>query len=79
VWQTLSLPCFREWWRPMRHWQLQKDPQRITEVEFIELWEDRAIQAFRALSRLEQDPDLRGDLPCPELIAVKGGRQAAEL
>jgi tetratricopeptide (TPR) repeat protein len=33
--------------------------QRITEVEFIELWEDRAIQVLEAFTRLERDPELK--------------------
>ena len=37
-----------------------KQEQRITEVEFIELWEDRAIQVLEAFTRLERDPELKG-------------------
>jgi hypothetical protein len=36
-----------------------KQAQRITEVEFIELWEDRAIQALEAFTRFERDPELK--------------------
>jgi pimeloyl-ACP methyl ester carboxylesterase/tetratricopeptide (TPR) repeat protein len=36
-----------------------KQAQRITEVEFIELWEDRAIQVLEAFTRLERDPELK--------------------
>ena len=53
-----------------------KQPHRITEIEFIELWEDRAIQAVKAFSRLEQDPELRGRFAlATDLRAVKGGRK----
>lgn len=37
-----------------------KQPQRIADVEFIELWEDRAIQAVKAFEDCESDPSLRG-------------------
>jgi tetratricopeptide (TPR) repeat protein len=37
-----------------------KQPQRITHVEFIELWEDRAILAVKAFKDCEADPSLRG-------------------
>jgi len=32
---------------------------RIDRIEFIELWQDRAIQAVRALGRVAFDPELR--------------------
>ena len=34
------------------------EADRITEVEFIELYEDRAIQAARTLARLRDDPEI---------------------
>ncbi len=37
-----------------------KQPQRIAHLEFIELWEDRAIQAVKAFKDCEADPSLRG-------------------
>ena len=51
-----------------------RQPQRIREVEFIELWEDRAIQAVRACQEIEVDPELRGVFTIhSELDARKGG------
>jgi tetratricopeptide (TPR) repeat protein len=51
-----------------------RQPQRIREVEFIELWEDRAIQAVRACQDIESNPELRGFFAIhPELDARKGG------
>jgi hypothetical protein len=37
-----------------------KQRQRIAHVEFIELWEDRAIQAVKAFKDCEADPSLSG-------------------
>jgi hypothetical protein len=37
-----------------------KQPQRIAHVEFIELWEDRSIQAVKAFKDCEADPSLKG-------------------
>ena len=51
-----------------------RQPQRIRELEFIELWEDRAIQAVRACQDIESNPELRGAFALhPELDAKKGG------
>jgi len=51
-----------------------RQPQRIRELEFIELWEDRAIQAVRACQNIESNPELRGAFALhPELDAKKGG------
>jgi len=51
-----------------------RQAQRIREVEFIELWEDRAIQIMRACQDIEADPELRGVFAIhPELDARKGG------
>ncbi len=50
-----------------------KQPQRIAYVEFIELWEDRAIQAVKAFEDCESDPSLRGLFRFhPELDAQEG-------
>ena len=51
-----------------------RQPQRIREVEFIELWEDRAIQAVRACQDVQSDPELRDCLAIPlEMEAKRGG------
>jgi hypothetical protein len=50
-------------------------PQRISEVEFIELWEDRALQAMSALAVLQSDAEFaRRFTFAVELSASKGGR-----
>ena len=47
----------------------------IESIEFIELWEDRAIQAARVLSRINDDPELRHGFACqPLLRRVSGSR-----
>ncbi|MCI0620966.1 MAG: CHAT domain-containing protein [Acidobacteria bacterium] len=51
-----------------------RQPQRIREVEFIELWEDRAIQAVKSCQGVESDPELQGLFVIPsELVSKKGG------
>ena len=51
-----------------------RQPQRIREVEFIELWEDRAIQAVRACQDVNSDPELRDFFAIhPEMESKKGG------
>jgi len=51
-----------------------RQPQRIREVEFIELWEDRAIQAVRACQDVNSDPELRDFLAIhPEMESKRGG------
>ena len=48
----------------------------FTEIEFLELWEDRAIQATRALRQLANDPLLRGQFaPEPRLRRTTGGER----
>jgi hypothetical protein len=50
-------------------------PERIGEIEFIELWEDRALQAMSALSVLQGDAEFaRAFKFAIELSASKGGR-----
>ncbi len=50
-------------------------PERITEVEFIELWEDRALQAMNALAVLQSDAEFARTFKFAiELSASKGGR-----
>ncbi|HEX2056105.1 MAG TPA: CHAT domain-containing protein, partial [Nitrospiraceae bacterium] len=51
-----------------------KQPQRIAHVEFIELWEDRAILAVKAFKDCEADPALRGRFAFdPDPDAADGG------
>lgn len=55
-----------------------KQPQRITDVEFIEVWEDRAIQAMAAFARIGGNLDLQKAFDFKlELICAKGGRRRA--
>ncbi|HSC08164.1 MAG TPA: CHAT domain-containing protein, partial [Steroidobacteraceae bacterium] len=50
-------------------------PERIGEIEFIELWEDRALQAMTALSILQGDAEFARTFKFSvELSASKGGR-----
>ncbi len=50
-------------------------PARISEVEFIELWEDHALQAMRALGVLRGDAEFaRAFNFAIELAASRGGR-----
>jgi hypothetical protein len=50
-------------------------PQRIGEIEFIELWEDRALQAMSALTVLQADAEFaRAFKFTIELATSKGGR-----
>ena len=50
-------------------------PERIGEIEFIELWEDRALQAMGALAVLQGDAEFaRAFKFAIELSASKGGR-----
>ena len=46
----------------------QADRVRIAEIELIELWEDRAIAAARALRRIDQDPELAGRFDVTSLL-----------
>lgn len=47
---------------------------RLSGVEFIELWEDRAIQAVKALERLQSEPQFRKDFVFETtLCSVSGG------
>ncbi|HEU0007128.1 MAG TPA: CHAT domain-containing protein, partial [Terriglobia bacterium] len=51
-----------------------RQSQRIREVEFIELWEDRAIQAVRACQDVNSDPELRDFLAIhSEMESKRGG------
>lgn len=54
-------------------------PQRIGQVEIVELWRDRALEVVNAFARIEQDePSLRGVFQFdPELALRKGRRQRA--
>jgi CHAT domain-containing protein/pimeloyl-ACP methyl ester carboxylesterase len=50
----------------------------FTEVEVLELWEDRAILAAHALTRLSEDPQLRGMFAVESTIReTTGGRKRA--
>ncbi|MDH4100776.1 MAG: CHAT domain-containing protein, partial [Nitrospirota bacterium] len=52
---------------------------RISEVEFIELWEDRAIQAVKALQRLQAEPRFRTAFVCDTTLrALEGGLRRVE-
>ena len=46
---------------------------RINEVEFLDLWEDRAIQAARALTRAAADPELRAVIEIKPLVDLRDG------
>jgi pimeloyl-ACP methyl ester carboxylesterase len=46
----------------------QADKVRIAAIEFIELWEDRAIGAARALRQIDRDPELAGIFEVKELV-----------
>ena len=47
----------------------------IDRVEFIELWQDRAILAARALERVHRDPELKGGFECnTEIRQFDGGK-----
>ncbi len=46
----------------------QADRVRIAAIELIELWEDRAIGAARALRQIDQDPGLTGAFDVTELV-----------
>jgi hypothetical protein len=49
---------------------------RILQVELVEVWEDRAIQAVRAFPGINTDPQLRGRFDFPAVLnEVKGGRR----
>lgn len=49
---------------------------RIREVEFLDLWEDRAIQAANALDRISKDGDLRGQIDVNLQVQPRtGGRR----
>lgn len=51
-----------------------KQASRIDAVEFIELFEDRAIQAIQVRRQLEDDPELRGKFSFAErLLSCDGG------
>ena len=54
----------------------QIDGVRIASIEFVELWEDRAIAAARALQMVSQDPELAGAFDVASLIrpGVGGNR-----
>ena len=52
----------------------------IDEVEFVELYEDRAIQAARIMARLRNDPDISRAFaidPEPLVIPLEGGMRRA--
>ena len=46
---------------------------RINEVEFLDLWEDRAIQASRALLRAAADPELHAVIEVKPLVDLRDG------
>ena len=46
---------------------------RIGTLELVELWEARAIDALRALHRLESDPELSGELRVHKLLRTGAG------
>ncbi|HKZ72858.1 MAG TPA: CHAT domain-containing protein [Steroidobacteraceae bacterium] len=54
-------------------------PQRITEVEFVELWEDRAIQTLDAFQRiLDYEPTLRESCEFDMELRRRKGAQTRE-
>lgn len=58
----------------------QHKPVVIEEVQFVELYEDRAIQAVRAFARIRKGPQLARRFEIPENMQVKrlrGGRTRA--
>jgi CHAT domain-containing protein len=56
----------------------QQSSVRIEEIEFVELYEDLAIQAARALDRAEEHPQLHSQFECRSLIRkLDGGRRRA--
>lgn len=50
-----------------------EDVPQIGEIEIIELYEDRALQAFESVSRLVTDPEFRGRVVAAPTIAVRPG------
>ena len=55
-----------------------KKLRRITAVDIIELWQDRAIQAIESFPNLQRDPDLQGRFTFdPFLVVATGGRKRA--
>jgi len=50
-----------------------RQPQRILEVQFVELWEDRAIQAVKSFKDTESDPKLRGRFDFTRDLETKKG------
>jgi pimeloyl-ACP methyl ester carboxylesterase len=56
------------------------EPNRIAEVEFIEVYEDRAIQAARTLARLRSDPEISRAFAIdaePVVLPLDGGMRRA--
>ncbi len=52
----------------------------IEEVEFVELYEDRAIQAARTLARLRNDPEISREFSIeadPQVLPLAGGKRRA--
>jgi pimeloyl-ACP methyl ester carboxylesterase/tetratricopeptide (TPR) repeat protein len=55
-----------------------KKLRRITAVDIIELWQDRAIQAVESFPNLQRDSDLQGRFTFDPFLAVAtGGRKRA--
>ncbi|MBV8817078.1 MAG: CHAT domain-containing protein, partial [Acidobacteriaceae bacterium] len=48
-------------------------PVRISEVEIVELWEDRAIRAARALQKIAKAPDLQPMLEATTTVQQRDG------
>lgn len=55
-----------------------KQLRRIAEIDIIELWQDRVIQAVESFSNLQQDSDLQGRFTFDSFLSVAtGGRKRA--
>lgn len=55
-----------------------KQLRRIAEIDIIELWQDRAIQAVESFCNLQQDSDLQGRFTFDSFLTVAtGGRKRA--
>jgi hypothetical protein len=51
----------------------QADRVRITAIELIELWEDRAIEAAHAFDQIDRDPELAGVFEVEPLVRLGPG------
>ena len=48
---------------------------RIAEIDIIELWQDKAIQAAHALNTIDHDPELKNRLDCAATVTKRTGGQ----